>query len=80
MTRFAQALFLALPAWRGLCDLSLPLWSFVRRRSRLHRMEAVRAERRCRACQACERCRNRIARRLPSPVAGCPNTVLLAMH
>jgi len=27
-----------------------------------------------------DRCRNRIVRRLPSPVAGCPNTMLLAMH
>jgi hypothetical protein len=80
MTPFGQALFLVLPAWQRLCDLSLPLWGFVRRRSRLCRLEAVRAERRCRACRARERCRSRIVRRLPRPVAGCPNTMLLAMH
>jgi len=80
MTRFAHGLFLVLPAWQRLRGLSLPLWGFVRRRSRLQRVEALRAERRCRSCQARDRCRKRIVRRLPSPVAGCPNTMLLAMH
>ena len=46
MTRFGQALFLVLPAWQRLRDLSLPFWGFVRRRSRLQRLEALRAERR----------------------------------
>ena len=80
MTPFGQALFLVLPAWRRLRDLGLPLWGFVRRRSRLQRVEALRAERRCRSCQARDRCRGRTIRRLPSPIAGCPNTMLLAMH
>jgi hypothetical protein len=80
MTRFGQALILVLPAWQRLRDLSLPLWGFVRRRSRLQRLEALRAERRCRSCQARDRCRGRIVRRAAHPVVGCPNTMLLAMH
>ena len=75
MTRFGHALFLVLPGWQRLCDARLPLWGFLRRRSRLQRLEALRAERRCTACRARERCRGRMR-----PVAGCPNTMLLAMH
>ena len=80
MTRFGHALFLVLPAWRRLRDFGLPLWSFMRRRSLLQRLEALRAEQRCRGCQARERCRSRIVRRLARPLAGCPNTLLLALH
>jgi hypothetical protein len=80
MTPFGHAVLVTLPGWRSACDLSLPLWGFARRRSRLPRLEAVRAERRCRACEAREHCRRRVVRRLPHPVAGCPNAALLGMR
>jgi hypothetical protein len=76
---FAQSLAGILPAWRGLCDARLPVWTFLGRRvARFGRLRALEARLRCEACGSRQRCRGRIARGLSRPPRACGNAHLFA--